>query len=133
VRRPCVGVHHGHGVNHGDTTGSVIPPIYPSTTYSRNADTYEPRALLGTATVLPQNRPSNAASAGTPPVNGEEGGSGSGTALAGPDTTGQTGAVSGSRPTSTFALNRGHQSSPPAGTSWHTPLAHPWHTTQLQS
>lgn len=38
-----LGLCPGTGVNHGDTTGSIIPPIYPSTTYSRDTETYQPR------------------------------------------------------------------------------------------
>ena len=38
-----LGLCPGQGANHGDTTGSIIPPIYPSTTYSRDIDTYQTR------------------------------------------------------------------------------------------
>ena len=47
----ALGICPGRGANHGDTTGSVIPPIYPSTTYARDPETYLPRPLMGAARV----------------------------------------------------------------------------------
>ena len=47
----ALGICPGRGANHGDTTGSIIPPIYPSTTYARDPETYLPRPLMGAARV----------------------------------------------------------------------------------
>lgn len=33
----------GRGVHFGDTTGSIVPPIYTSSTFARDPDKYEPR------------------------------------------------------------------------------------------
>lgn len=48
----ALGLHPSRdGANHGDATGSVIPPIFPSTTYARRVDdgAYDLRTLPGVA------------------------------------------------------------------------------------
>ena len=48
----ALGMHPSRdGANHGDATGSVIPPIFPSTTYARRVDdgAYDLRTLPGVA------------------------------------------------------------------------------------
>ena len=48
----ALGIHPSRdGANHGDATGSVIPPIFPSTTYARRVDdgAYDLRTLPGVA------------------------------------------------------------------------------------
>ena len=41
----ALGLPHAASTLLGDATGSLVPPIFPSTTYARDAETYAPRVL----------------------------------------------------------------------------------------
>ncbi|EEH51035.1 uncharacterized protein MICPUCDRAFT_70947 [Micromonas pusilla CCMP1545] len=52
----ALGLPHAASTLLGDATGSLVPPIFPSTTYARDAETYAPRVL---PSQLVYSRPDN--------------------------------------------------------------------------